>query len=180
MNNGEPQPWPEDAFAPDPEWSDDDFAGEDDRLDDEAEILVRLWAGVGVGSDGAMSSNNVWGADAPEEETRSIIGVLQSWALSMQGVGVAVEMRLPDPGHKWQGRVPSMTEIDAFIVELDEYIEREWRNWGKSRGYDASTNFTALAPAQRLALFQELDGVIEPNPSDTQREKDRIVLTEFS
>lgn len=105
-----------------------------------------------------MSANNIWGADAPEEETRHIIDVLQDWFLALeQGTAPA---RLPDPAYRWRRRRPAVEEIDSLLAEIDQYIEREWRNWGKARGFEAPAELSRLAPPARLALMQDLDQVL--------------------
>lgn len=105
-----------------------------------------------------MSSNNIWGADAPEEDTRSIIDVLQEWFLALEDGTVAT--RLPDPAYRWHRRQPSVEEIDALVCEIDQYIEREWRSWGKARGFGATAELSRLPTQARIALMQDLDRVI--------------------
>ncbi|MSQ34168.1 MAG: hypothetical protein EXR60_07135 [Dehalococcoidia bacterium] len=102
-----------------------------------------------------MSSNNIWGADAPEEETRLLIDVLQEWSLALEQGTEAT--RLPDPAYRWRRRQPSVDEIDALVAEIDQYIEREWRNWGKPRGFDVPAELSRLPSTARLALMQDLD-----------------------
>jgi hypothetical protein len=105
-----------------------------------------------------VSANNIWGADAPEEETRHIIDVLQEWFQALEQ-GTA-DTRMPDPAYRWRRHCPSIEEIDTLIREIDQYIEREWRNWGKARGFEAPAELWRLAPPARLALMQDLDQVL--------------------
>lgn len=151
----------------------DDFPPDPDPDPDPeyTDILSRLWGGIGLG-ERQLSSNNIWGADADNPEDRAIIGVLQTWALALAGTGTPVEARLPDPLYKWQGHVPSVAEIDEYIEWVSKFVEREWANWGKSRGFEAAADFRTLAQAQRLALMQELDTVMEPAQKPKQKPRD--------
>lgn len=118
-----------------------------------------------------VNTPNIWGADTSDEWTRLVIGVLQEWALALDGWGdTPVEMRLPDPAYRWKGHTPSMDEIDSLLRDIDAFVGREWANWGKARGFEAGTEFVRLAPEQRLALMQDLDRALE------QYDQDRAAL----
>ena len=159
-------PYPEDEFAPDPMWDDRDFDPPVDLPTDEDLAVYGLWAGLG----GRMTANNVWGTDVEEVEPRQLIAVLQEWATAMCGIeGTPIESRFPDPGYKWRWHTPSMADIDELFEWLSRYIANEWRNWGHSRGFEAPIDFSVLAPAQRLAMMQDLDRAMldEPGPSSS-------------
>ena len=163
--------YPEDEFAPYPAWSDDDFEPPIGLPTDEELNELRqydLWAGLGGHQ---MTANNIWGADAAEESTRKLIAVLQDWAMSVCRLeGTPLEVRFPDPSYKWRWHAPSMAEIDELFAWLNQYIEREWKNWGKSRGFEAPIDFSALTQSQRVALMQDLDRAIFDEPEEKKQE----------
>lgn len=116
------------------------------------------------GGPATMSTHNIWGADASEQRDRDIIKVLDDWSRAMDGESEPrIESRLPDPGYTWRRKSgpPSMEEIDEYLQAVDQYIYREFNNWGYGRGFTHATDLCALRPEQRLALLQDLDSVME-------------------
>lgn len=96
-------------------------------------------------------------------KVHAVIDVLDSWFLALQD-GTA-PLRLPDPGYqRSRGREPwTEAELEALVGAIDAKVDRElsWSSRNKDMLCDAGPGFWRLAVAQRLALAQQLDAVIQ-------------------
>ena len=90
----------------------------------------------------------------------AVMDVLQRWFVALED-GTA-QLWVPDDRPRRNGK-PLWTEeeLDALIAGIDRLIDREiHRTPGTVVHADAGADFWRLAPAQRLALAQELDAAL--------------------
>ena len=117
-----------------------------------------------------------WGATSPEkreveqEQVRDVFAILEDWFQAVED-GTA-EHRLPDPTFTSPSGRPAITEtlVEEFISHLDREMDTDaFGVQGKKYEADASCEFHRLAYPQRVALIQELMGVLLTEQEGSQR-----------
>ena len=107
-----------------------------------------------------------------DPQTAAVCAVLEDWFWAMED-GLA-DLRLPDPAYVRPGGKPPWTgeDVDRIIAAIDEEYGKEFATsgaWARIAGCNAGPGFERLAPAQRLALVQQLATALaaprqEPKP----------------
>lgn len=114
-------------------------------------------------------------ASSAEEQTHqkqieAVFAVLEDWFQAMEN-GTA-HHRLPDPNFKPPPGRPEITEelVEELIQELDREMDMDaLGSRGQYYGADASCEFHRLAYPQRVALIQQLLGVLLSDEEIKQR-----------
>ena len=99
--------------------------------------------------------------EVAQEQIDAVFAILEDWFQAIEDG--SAEHRLPDPTFVPPPGRPGITEalVDEFIRELDREIDTDaLASRGKHFGADASGEFHRLAHPQRVALMQQLMGVV--------------------
>lgn len=96
-----------------------------------------------------------------QEQIDSLFTVLEDWFQAIEDG--TVHHRLPDPTFELRPGRPPITEalVDEFIKELDREIDTDaFGSQGRKYEADASSEFHRLDYPQRVALVQQLIGIM--------------------
>ena len=99
--------------------------------------------------------------EVAQEQIDAVFAILEGWFQDIED-GTA-HHRLPDPAFVPLPGRPAVTEtlVEEFTRELDREIDTDaFGAQGRKYGADASSEFHRLAYPQRLALVQQLMGVL--------------------
>ncbi len=116
---------------------------------------------------------NPWGSEKREvllEQVRAVFVILEDWFQALEDG--TVEHRLPDPTFTSPSGRPAITDtlVEEFINGLDREMDTDaFGAQGKKYQADASCQFHRLAYPQRVALTQELMGVLLTEHEVVQR-----------
>ena len=92
------------------------------------------------------------------KEIKEARELLQDWYLAIEDG--SVDHRLPD----YTNSVITQELADKMVQYLDEEYEQELNSWGKTRTrehFEAGPEFSRMKAEQRLALAQEIYGIIK-------------------
>ena len=101
------------------------------------------------------------GKEVAQEQIDAAFAILEDWFQAMEN-GTAPH-RLPDPTFVPPPGRPAVTEalMEEFIKELDREMDTDaFGIQGRKYGADASCEFHRLAYPKRVALVQQLMGVV--------------------
>ncbi|MEE9199196.1 MAG: hypothetical protein V3U26_05310 [Dehalococcoidia bacterium] len=99
--------------------------------------------------------------EVAQEQVDTLFATLEDWFQAIEN-GTA-HHRLPDPSFEPPPGRPAITEVlvEEFIKELDREINTDaFGSQGRKYGADASSEFHRLDYPQRVALVQQLMGVL--------------------
>ena len=99
--------------------------------------------------------------EVAQQQIEAVFTILEDWFQAIED-GTA-EHRLPDPNFQSPPGRPAITDelVEEFIKELDREMDTDaFGAQGRKYGADATCEFHRLAHPQKVALVQQLMGVL--------------------